>query len=657
MTMDASREFAIALSCYALATLIVMFRSHAADICSVILAVIGSIFGIIVAGSSFTAAHPIALISYRWQVPGGEIAIALDALSGAFLVIIFLIAAMGAIHGLAYWRRSDHPATATKLRIFYNVMIISLALVVTARHSVLFLVSWEAMAVSAYFLVATEDEVKEVRRAAWIYLVAAHVGTLSLFGAFALLRLQTGSYLIHAGLPPTQTMSVVFLLALLGFGFKAGLVPMHFWLPPAHANAPSHVSALMSGVMLKAGIYGILRITSLVTSIPIWWCFVLGAIAALTAITGIALALTQNDLKKALAYSSVENMGIVCLGIGLALAGRSTGNALWVVLGISGAMFHVWSHSIFKALLFYCSGGILHAVHSRSMDRMGGLLRRMPVTGTAFLIGSLSASGLPLFNGFIGELLIALGLFHAILSNAIPGWYLAFAAPVLALSAALALASFFRMVAVVFLGTPRTVEASHANESSRLMLIPIAFLAYLCIVMGVMPAILAQPMGALVSNWGGVPGSSIRGFLILPTPAFLAIAFVASPAALLMLLIKKRARRTVTWDCGYAEPTGRMQYTSSSSTEWFSQRVLPRSWRPASTIPKNVGLFPVEAGFQSDSSDPFSSGIYEPLVAGLGARFEKLRRLQQGNLTLYLIYIFVAMVLGVAWAVFRSYLR
>lgn len=647
-----------ALLCYAAAALLALGRRQTTDAMSAVLAVLGSVFGVLAALSSFALADIAArMTSYPWHVPGGEVIVAVDSLSAAFLLLIFVVAGLGTIHGLAYWRRSDHPETATKLRFFYNLMVVSLALVVTARHSMLFLVAWEVMAVSAFFLVATEDEIEETRRAAWVYLAAAHVGTLSLFAAFSLLRLHTGSFLIQGGIASGSTMSVVFLLALLGFGLKAGLAPLHFWLPPAHANAPSHVSALMSGVMLKAGIYGILRITSLVTSVPMWWSLLLGGTAAATAVTGIALALTQTDLKKALAYSSVENVGIICLGIALALAGRSSGNPLWIVLGISGAMFHVWSHSAFKALLFFGSGNVLHAVHTRNMDRMGGLFRRMPVTAISFLIGSLSAAGLPLFSGFVGEWLITLGLFHAIQSGAIVGWYLAFTAPVLALAAALALASFFRIVAVIFLGSARSSEASHAEESSRWMLAPLILLACVSVVMGLIPAAFAAPLAALVSNWAGISGNRVGEFLILPSPVFLLLVTIGTLGAVfLYFLTRQRTRIAVTWDCGYALPTARMQYTAGSLMEWFSRRVLPSAWRP-STKATSLGLLPSEARFASDSTDPFSSRFYEPLISRCAARFERLRRLQQGKLTLYLVYIFVTLICGVAWAIFRGYVR
>jgi hydrogenase-4 component B len=590
-------------------------------------------------------------------VPGGSIVLGIDALSGAFLLLIFVIAGLGSIHGLAYWSRSENPKTATRVRFFYALMTVGLVLVFTARHFLFFLVAWEIMATSAFFLVATEDHVEEVRRAAWIYLIAAHIGTLFLFASFGLLRLETGTFVFPADLVVDHRISFAVLLAFLGFGLKAGLVPLHFWLPAAHANAPSHVSALMSGVLLKAGIYGILRITSFVIDPPLWWSFLLGFMAATTAVTGIALAFTQVDLKKALAYSSVENMGIVCLGIALALAGRSSGRPLWIAMGLGGAIVHVWIHGAFKSLLFFASGNVLHATHARSMEKMGGLLKRMPFTGTAFLIGAMSAAGLPLLNGFIGEWLILMGFFDAIRSKAVAGWYLAFTAPALAFAASLALASFFRIAGTVLLGVPRSSQAAEARDVPPGARIAPLILAVVCIVPGLLPGILAKPLSFIIAAWAGPVDRSVDAFLQFPNRIFPAIALFAFLLAFLFKRLTAPGLRTaVTWDCGYAAPNNTMQYTAGSTGEWMSARILPRSLRPSVIAPADLRYFPEETSFQSSAPDPVFSRVYEPFVSKWRSRFERLRWLQQGRLTVYLIYIFVTTLIGVAWAVLRGYL-
>lgn len=648
--------FFIALGCYIASAVCAGFRRTTADVLGAVLSVIGSIAGIRLALESLITNATIPLLSTNWQVPGGSVVLASDSLSGAFLIVIFTVAALGNIHGLAYWKRSDHPDTASKLRVFFALMTIGLALVMTARNSVFFLLAWELMALSAFFLVSTDDASEEVRRAAWIYLVATHIGTVSLFAAFGLLRLQTGSFAITAGLAPSARLSLVFLLALFGFGIKAGLVPLHFWLPGAHANAPSHVSALMSGVMLKAGIYGILRMTSLVTVPPAWWSYLLASIAAITSVTGIALALGQTEIKRALAYSSIENMGIVCLGIALALAGRTTNQPLLIALGLGGAIAHVWSHSAFKSLLFFASGGVLHAAHTRSMDRMGGLLKRMPITGLAFIIGAIAASGLPPLNGFISEWLIALGFFHAIRSGSMTGWFLAFSAPFLALAGAIALASFFRITATVMLGTPRTREAAEAVESSWPMLAPLVLLAVVCFVLGILPMILSRPLESVIACWSGISNADLNAFLTLPFRALSVVALLLIGGAILLVAITRK-RASVTWDCGYAEPTARMQYTSSSAGQWFSEYLLPSALRPKRKASQIRALFPETAAFASSAPDPFSSRLYEPFAVRWKNRFERLRWLQQGRLTIYLIYILITTIGGIAWAALRGYLK
>ena len=306
--------------------LLLIRGSRSTERAAAVLSAIGSLAGLAGAAGAFLAPRP-ALLVAPWHVPGGAILLRLDALAAAFLLVIFLVSGLGSIYGLGYWSREKQPRSAARLRFFYALMTVGLALVVMAAHAVLFLLAWELMAVSAFFLVATDDVQAEVRRAAWVYLVATHAGTACLFAAFALLRAGTGSFEIQrVALSPS--VSVVFLLAVVGFGMKAGIVPLHFWLPAAHASAPSHVSALMSGVMLKAGIYGILRFSSLVDVPPLWWGLLLAGLGALLRGLGHRHGGGPDDIKRALAYSSIENMGIVWLGIGLAARGPRARPAL-----------------------------------------------------------------------------------------------------------------------------------------------------------------------------------------------------------------------------------------------------------------------------------------------------------------------------------------
>jgi formate hydrogenlyase subunit 3/multisubunit Na+/H+ antiporter MnhD subunit len=621
------------------------------------LSVAASVAGLVAAVGALRAPGADVLAT-PWHVPGGAVLLRIDALAAAFLLVIFLVSGLGSVYGLGYWSRAERPGTAARVRVFYALMTAGLALVVTAAHALLFLVAWELMAVSAFFLVATEDAEAEVRRAAWVYLVATHAGTACLFAAFSLLRAGSGSFEIR-NVPLTPVTSVAFLLAVVGFGMKAGVVPLHFWLPAAHASAPSHVSALMSGVMLKAGVYGILRVTSLVDVPPLWWGLLLAALGALSAVSGIAMAAGQADLKRALAYSSVENLGVVWLGVGLAVSGRALGETAWITLGFCGALFHVVSHACFKSLLFFGSGGILHAAKTRSMERLGGLARRMPVTAGLLLVGALAAAGLPLFNGFVGEWLILLGLFGTLRSSAPGGWLLAFGAPALALAGALALASFVRIVGVTLLGAPRSPEAEAAHDAPALMTAPMGLLAAACLVLGVWPSAAVPALLAAESAWLGAPVETafLRATLAPPTWGLAALAAVLALAGALLAALRPRApRRVPTWDCGYAAPTARMQYTSGSFGAALTT-VLPGFLAPTSAAPVTDGAFSRAASFRSEAADPFGARLYEPLAERLGGRLARLRRLQSGRLTLYLVYVFLTMLVTLAWSVLRPWVR
>lgn len=628
-----------------------------AERATVALAAIGSLAGLAGAAGAFLAPVPTLLVA-PWHVPGGAILLRLDALAAAFLLVIFLVSGLGSVYWLGYWSSREQPRSAARLRFFYALMTVGLALVVMAAHGVLFLLAWELMAVSAFFLVATDDVQAEVRRAAWVYLVATHAGTACLFAGFALLNARTGSFEIQK-VALSSSVSAVFLLGVVGFGMKAGIVPLHFWLPAAHANAPSHVSALLSGVMLKAGIYGILRFSSLVDVPPLWWGLVLSGLGAVSAVSGIAMAAGQTDIKRALAYSSIENMGIVWLGIGLALAGRALGQPSWVALGFCGALFHVFSHACFKSLLFFGSGGVMHATRTRNMERLGGLVRRMPVTASLFLVGALAAAGLPLFNGFVGEWLIALGLFDTLRSNSSGGWPLAFGAPALALAGALALASFVRIVGVTFLGAPRSTEAAEAHEASPLMTVPMAILAAACLGLGLWPSAVLPVLNAAEGAWLGAPVDTgfLAATLAQPVRAVILLGIVLASVSACLLALRPRSPRLVpTWDCGYAKPTTRMQYTSGSFGAAITA-VLPGFLAPSSLAEPPNGAFPAAASFWTEAPDPFGAKLYEPFAAWWAGRLARLRRMQSGQLTLYLVYVFLTMLVTLAWSVIRPYVR
>ena len=409
---------------------------------------------------------------------------------------------------MEYWNPAEHPDNARKLRLFYGLLSACLMIVVLAKNSITFLMGWEGMAMSAFFLVGTEDERSEVREAAWIYLAASHASTLALFTMFGLMYGATGNYdlspFTSSQFPPVYA-SAVFLLALAGFGLKAGLMPLHFWLPSAHAMAPSHVSAMMSGVLIKMGVYGLVRVTGLLPDPPLWWGSLLLILGTLSAIVGMLFALSQHDLKRLLAYSSIENIGIMAIGLGLALLGRTYQSPLWVVLGLSGTLLHVWNHSLFKSLLFMGAGTVIHATHLRQMDSLGGLAKRMPLTAAFFFIGAIAACALPPCNAFISEFLIYLGLFHTLgLPKEVALPAVAFVIPAMALSGAFAIACFTKAYGIVFLGSPRQPLPREPHDPHWPMRLPLGILATLVVCLGVVPSAIAPSLNGICAAWSGL---------------------------------------------------------------------------------------------------------------------------------------------------------
>lgn len=584
-----------------------------------------------------------------WGLPWGQIAVDLDAVSRVFLLPVFLVPALGTIYGLGYWRQADHPGNGRKLRLFYGLMPAAMAIVLVARDGVLFLLAWEVMALSAFFLVSTEDEQPASRNAGWVYFVATHVGTLSLFGMFAVLGSATGSFsfdaIAEAHLVAPVT-TAVFILALIGFGLKAGLMPLHVWLPGAHANAPSHVSAVLSGVMLKMGIYGLVRVMALLPTPPAWWGGTLLTLGAVSAIMGLVFAIAQHDLKRLLAYSSIENVGIITIGLGLALLGRSTGNPAWAVLGLGGAFLHVWNHCLFKPLLFFGAGSILHGAGTRRIDDLGGLSRRMPGTAGLFLVGCIAICALPPLNGFASELLIYLGLFGTLNATAsVPTAATAAAViPLLALAGGLAVVAFTKLFGAAFLGEPRTEAAQLAHEAPRSMTLPMTVLAALCVALGAFAGAMAPLLDRAITGWWLPTGSQVPSVLDLAPlrwlPVTSAALLVVSGAGFVALrrAMSMTAARPGTWDCGYARPGPRMQYTGSSFAQMgvslFSWALLPRVRGP-----RFRGPFPASGRFRSDVPDVVLERLVLPVVR-LAARFLRWARvLQQGQIQVYVLYV------------------
>jgi hydrogenase-4 component B len=600
-----------------------------------------------------------AVISGRWSLPLGRFAVAIDDISLIFLIPIFLITGLGSVYGLSYWNQREHVGNGRQLRLCWGILAAAMALVVLARDGVLFLMAWEVMALAAFFLVSTEENKPQVREAGWIYLVAAHVGTLCLFGFFALLRGVSGSFDLWpaGGAAMSAGMSsALFIVGAAGFGLKAGIMPLHVWLPGAHANAPSHVSAILSGVLLKTGIYGLVRLAGLVATPPLWWGATLIVAGTLSAVLGIAFAAGQRDLKRLLAYSSIENVGIIVMGIGLATLGRSLGRHDWVVLGFAGAMLHLLNHSLFKPLLFMGAGSILHAAHTREMDLLGGLGKRMPRTFVLFLIGAVAIAGLPPLNGFISELFIYIGLFRTVVGSA-AGWsWVGLAAPALALVGAIAVGTFVKVLGTVFAGSARSEQAAHAHESDWGMLMPMWVVAGCCGLIGVLPMVLVGILDRAVAGWSlpaAGTAASIAGFVPLGWVTAIGVALLVTVGTAGLWFWRSRANRAaregLTWDCGYARPTARMQYSGSSFSQMMVELFAWVLW-PRRRRPRIDDVFAARSDFSSDVPDVVLDRTLLPAFGSAQWLLGWARVLQRGPIQVYLLYVLAILVLLLLFA-------
>ena len=594
--------------------------------------------------------------TWNWQpefpLAGEPIHLRLDGISALFLALLSVLGGAGSLFASEYWPDRQHPASAPLGRGWWNGLLLCMALILLSANGLHFLIAWEIATVCAYFLITQERQKREVRKAGWLFLVASHVGTLCLFAFFALLAAYTGTW----DLGPLRNhpeLAPLFWLALVGFGLKAGIFPLHIWLPSAHANAPSHVSAILSGVMIKMGIYGLVRFGGwLPTPDAAGWT--VAALGVVSAVLGVAFALGQHDLKRLLAYHSVENIGIILIGLGFAMIASAQGHPAWGRLALAGGLLHVWNHGLFKALLFLGAGSVLHATGTREMSRLGGLWRAMPWTAGLFALGAMAIAGLPPLNGFVSEWLVFLGLFDAIPAHdvvagmAVPAhgeaaWAAAAAAVLLGLTGALALACFVKVCGVVFLGSPRSEAAGHAHECGWRMRVPMLVLGALCVAIGLAPALFWPAIANVCAVWQPAWLDPAPPAPLIALGSFhIAIAAVAALAAVVLWRRVKRKglTRAGTWDCGYAAPTARMQYTAGSFagliTEWFAWILRPERHQE---FPEKA--FPALARHAEHTPETVLEKIVEPAALLVMRVSAAARRLQHGRVQAYLLYLLI----------------
>ncbi|WP_454642517.1 hydrogenase 4 subunit B [Bradyrhizobium liaoningense] len=583
----------------------------------------------------------------------------LDALSAFFLVVVNLGGVAASLFALGYSRHEDSPG---RVLPFYPAYLAAMNVVVLANDAFSFLVAWEFMSLTSWAMVVSHHREAENVRAGYVYLLMASFGTLALLLAFGLLASGAGYDFdaIRASHPSAALSGVVMILVLLGAGSKAGLVPLHAWLPLAHPAAPSHVSALMSGVMTKVAVYGFVRIVFDLVPEPVWWwSMVVLLVGGPTATLGVLYALMQRDIKRVLAYSTIENIGIIFTGLGLALAFKAEGLDWVAALAFTAAMLHVFNHALFKSLLFFGAGAVLGATGERDMEKLGGLIHRMPKTAFAILVGCVAISALPPFNGFVSEWLT----FQAILlSPQLPSWGLKLVIPavggLLALAAAFAAACFVKLYGISFLGRPRSDVAASAHETDRFSLTAMFALAAFCLIAGILPGLFIDALAPVSKDMVGnimphqvglqwltiVPiaesRSSYNGLLV-----FLFAALCGTTAATAIhRFASDRLRRAPAWDCGYPDADPAIQYSASSFSQpirrvfgsvIFGAREIGEMPPPSSPLPARLKV---------ELHDLIWDGLYAPIAKAIGFVTDRINILQFFSIRRYLTLVFVALV-------------
>ena len=583
----------------------------------------------------------------------GSLSISMDALSGFFVAFIAFVGAATSVYSLGYvGEYAKKGYSLGRFGFLYNIFVLSMILVVSAQNALLFLVLWEIMALSSYFLVTYEHKEESVQPAGFIYLLIAHVGAAALALMFLALASQSGSMdfaSFHTASYTPFLASVIFILALFGFGSKCGIIPLHVWLPLAHPQAPSNISALMSGVMLKTAIYGIVRVLfdflGVANGAQLWWGLLILVLGMVSSILGVLYSLLEHDIKRLLAYHSIENIGIIFIGIGAAVLFSSLHQPALAALALFAALYHTLNHALFKSLLFLGAGSIIHATHERNIDEMGGLAKFMPLTAVLFFLGAASIAAIPPLNGFASEMLT----FQSLLSGIEPGvqtfnftsLMLAVAVLALALTSALAVGAFAKAFGIPFLGLPRSKHAEHPHESPRTMLIGMALLALGCIAAGIFPGALAQATSGVLESlhFAGAASSIVPAADALPNGVIFVILLAGS--ALVFWLLgrsgKKRHQHVgETWGCGFPNGTPHMQYSAAG----FAMPV---------TKALDAWLNPVE---RKEAYGPalFDRYIYDPISGVFQYIAPHSAIFNTGRLNDYLMYLILTLAIVLAYA-------
>lgn len=608
-----------------------------------------------------------------WNLPFGVAlfswTVRLGALSAYFILALGLLAAAVSVYSFGYLRPLEDRGNTGALAFFYNVLLLSLTLVFAAANAFFFLVAWEVMALSAFCLVVFEHEKAETRRAGMVFLIMSHAGTGLLLIAFLILAEAAGSldfssFHALASHLPAWKQGAVFVLFLAGFGVKAGIIPIHVWLPAAHPAAPSNISALMSGIVIKTGIYGMaLVFFDFFGTPPVWAGMVVLAGGVLSALLGVLYALMEHDLKRLLAYHSIENIGIILIGFGAALLFRAYGHTTLAALALIAGLYHTLNHATFKCLLFLGAGSVLEGTGTRNMEEMGGLIRRMPVTAFCFLIGAVAISGLPPLNGFVSEWLTYQALLAGFGSTGgLARVVFPIAGALLALTAALAAACFVKAFGISFLALPRSEHAARAHESGRSMRLGMGILAVACVVLGlgatwILPLfdpVTAQTLGVRISsllttgNSFVLAAGTVRAGTVSTAGIAAILVLLSAVPGFLWLVWGRRGRRVTgpAWDCGLPGLTAANEYTATGFSKPI-RMIFAALYRPRREIQAEYEVspyYPTAIRFESEIEPAFEKHFYDPFVAAMIRLARRMRTVQAGSVHAYLAYIFVALI-------------
>jgi len=641
-------------------------------------AALAGVFGILASINVLTGGSGQSPVSFElWStgVPYLRPSVRLDALAAFFVLIVSFVGLSLSLFSVGYLRSFYGRKNVGLLGAMYNLLLLATTLVFVASNAFFFLVAWEIMALTAYGLVSFEHEKPEARNAGVLYFVMSHIGTGCLILGFLLLFRTTQDYSFESFRTLGQTMSsgernAAFLLFLVGFGVKAGIVPLHIWLPDAHPVAPSHISALLSGVLIKTGIYGMTRVFfDFLGAPPNWWGVTLLTIGTISALLGVLYALMEHDLKRLLAYHSIENIGIILMGLGASLMFLHSHHPVLAALALIAGLYHTMNHAIFKALLFLGAGAVLHATHTRNMEEMGGLVRRMPRTAVLFLIGAVAISALPPLNGFVSEWLTYQSLLQGFgTTGSLVRAMFPLSGAMLALTGALAAACFVKAFGITFLAQPRSEAAAQAKEVSLSMLAGMGLLAGACIFLGLCPTTFLKVLDPVTQQFTGEQLSAAltvkEGFVLGNTQALggtvstlgmvlTALCLLPIPAVLWLCFGRRSSARIgPTWDCGLLGLTPHMEYTATGFSKPI-RMIFKALFRPRREVQREYDYSPYFAKtlrFESHIEEAFVSRIYRPLNRGILRLSRRMRALQAGSIQAYLIYIFVTLVLLLLFA-------